>query len=96
MFKFWGDGSQLSKDLVDAVIVRSTENFNWTFIFILAVVFYVYWSEIKKKEPKTIRDRLMQKTKKELVETIIQLQEENTDLNVQISDLQEEICIARS
>ena len=50
----------------------------------------------KEEEPKTIRDRLMQKTKKELVETIIQLQEENTDLNVQISDLQEEICIARS
>ena len=49
MFKFWGDGSQLAKDLVDAVNVRSTANFNWTFIFILAVVFYVYWSEIQKK-----------------------------------------------
>ena len=49
MFKFWGDGSQAAKDLVDAVAVRSTENFNWTFIFILAVVFYVYWSEIQKK-----------------------------------------------
>ena len=49
MFKFWGDGSQLAKDLVDAVVVRSTSNFNWTFIFILAVVFYVYWSEIQKK-----------------------------------------------
>lgn len=49
MFKFWGDGSDLAKSLVDAVKVRSTENFNWTFIFILAVVFYVYWSEIQKK-----------------------------------------------
>ena len=49
MFKFWGDGSQFFKDLVDSVVVRSTENFNWTFIFILAVVFYVYWSEINKK-----------------------------------------------
>ena len=49
MFKFWGDGSQSAMDLVDAVVVRSTENFNWTFIFILAVVFYVYWSEIQKK-----------------------------------------------
>ena len=49
MFKFWGDGSDLSKSLVDAIKVRSTENFNWTFIFILAVVFYVYWSEIHKK-----------------------------------------------
>ena len=49
MFVFWGEGSQRVKDLVDAVVVRSTENFNWTFIFILAVVFYVYWSEIQKK-----------------------------------------------
>ena len=48
-FKFWGDGSQEAKDLVDAIIVRSTNNFNWTFIFILAVVFYVYWSEMHKK-----------------------------------------------
>ena len=49
MFQFWGDGSAASKALVDAVRVRSTENFNWTFIFILAVVFYVYWTEINKK-----------------------------------------------
>ena len=49
MFKFWGDGSELSKSLVKAIAVRSTENFNWTFIFILAVVFYVYWSELHKK-----------------------------------------------
>ena len=49
MFRFWGDGSDLSKGFVDAIQVRSTDNFNWTFIFILAVVFYVYWSEIHKK-----------------------------------------------
>ena len=48
-FKFWGDGSQTAKDLVDAIRVRSTENFNWTFIFILAVIFYIYWSEMHKK-----------------------------------------------
>lgn len=54
MFKFWGDGSQAAKDLVDSVVVRSTENFNWTFIFILAVVFYVYWSEINKKNFKAV------------------------------------------
>ncbi len=54
MFVFWGDGSQEAKDLVDAVIVRSTENFNWTFIFILSVVFYVYWSEAQKKNYKVI------------------------------------------
>ena len=50
MFKFWGDGSAEAKSLVDAIVVRSTENFNWTFIFILAVVFYVYWTEIKNKK----------------------------------------------
>ena len=49
MFKFWGDGSQEAMDLVKAIRVRSTDNFNWTFIFILAVVFYVYWTEIHKK-----------------------------------------------
>ena len=54
MFKFWGDGSQEAKDLVDAIVVRSTENFNWTFIFILAVVFYVYWSLIREKDWKSV------------------------------------------
>ena len=49
MFKFWGDGSNESMELIRRIVVRSTENFNWTFIFILAVVFYVYWSEIHKK-----------------------------------------------
>ena len=49
MFKFWGDGSDRARELVEQIQVRSTANFNWTFIFILAVVFYVYWSEIHKK-----------------------------------------------
>ena len=48
-FVFWGDGSDFSKSLVDAIKVRDTGNFNWTFIFILAVVFYVYWNEMHKK-----------------------------------------------
>ena len=54
MFVFWGDGSEESKALVDAIRVRITENFNWTFIFILAVVFYVYWSEIHKKNKEIV------------------------------------------
>ena len=54
MFVFWGDGSKEAMDLVKSIIVRSTDNFNWTFIFILAVVFYVYWSEYKKKDFKAI------------------------------------------
>ena len=54
MFRFWGDGSDLSKSLVEQIRVRSTENFNWTFIFILAVVFYVYWSELHKKNYRAV------------------------------------------
>ena len=54
MFRFWGDGSQEAMDLVNAIRVRSTENFNWTFIFILAVVFYVYWTEIQKKNTEVV------------------------------------------
>lgn len=49
MFKFWGDGSQEAMDLIGQIHVRNTDHFNWTFIFILAVVFYVYWSEMHKK-----------------------------------------------
>ena len=55
MFKFWGDGSSEAMQKVKEIIVRSTANFNWTFIFILAVVFYVYWSEIHKKNWKVIQ-----------------------------------------
>ena len=54
MFKFWGDGSAEAKAAVEAIIVRSTENFNWTFIFILAVVFYVYWTEIRNRNHEAI------------------------------------------
>ncbi len=54
MFRFWGDGSQEARDLVNAIRVRSTENFNGTFIFILAVVFYVYWTEIHKKNTEVV------------------------------------------
>lgn len=50
MFQFWGTASPEVMEKVSNIAVRSTENFNWTFIFILAVVFYIYWSEIKKKE----------------------------------------------
>ena len=53
-FVFWGSGSEEIKKLVDAVKVRDTSNFNWTFIFILAVVFYVYWSEFHKKNYEAI------------------------------------------
>ena len=47
--KWFGDGSDFAKQMVDNIIVRSTENFNWTFMALLAVVFYIYWTEIRKK-----------------------------------------------
>ena len=40
MFRFWGDGSQEAMNLVQSIRVRSTDHFNWTFIFILSVVFF--------------------------------------------------------
>ena len=55
MFIFWGDGSELAKQRVRDIIVRSTANFNWTFIFILAVVFFVYWTEIHNKNWKAVQ-----------------------------------------
>ena len=54
MFRFWGDGSREAMELVNGIRVRSTENFNWTFIFILAVVFYVYWTEIHRKNTEAV------------------------------------------
>ena len=54
MFRFWGDGSQETMNLVQSIRVRSTDHFNWTFIFILSVVFYVYWSEIRKKNTEAV------------------------------------------
>lgn len=55
MFRFWGDGSAEAMALVDQIRVRDTSNFNWTFIFILAVVFYVYWTEIHNKNYKVVK-----------------------------------------
>jgi len=49
VLKWWGDGSDKAKDAIEKIVVRSTENFSWVFIFALAVVFYVYWTEIKNK-----------------------------------------------
>ena len=53
-FIFFGPSGAGTADAMSRVTeaykhVRGTLNFNWTFIFILAVVFYVYWTEIKNK-----------------------------------------------
>ena len=55
MFVFWGTGSEEAKQRIRDIIVRNTNNFNWTFIFILAVVFYVYWTEIHNKNWEAVR-----------------------------------------
>ena len=54
VFVFWGDAA--NKPLADIAnnAVRSTDNFNWTFIFLFAVVMYVYFSELKNKNYKGI------------------------------------------
>lgn len=49
-FIFFGPTANAAENIREAYThVRDTLNFNWTFIFILAVVFYVYWTEIKNK-----------------------------------------------
>jgi hypothetical protein len=49
-------GNEMYKPLADLAksAVRSTANFNWTFIALLAVVVYVYTSEFKNKNFKGI------------------------------------------
>ena len=55
MFVFWGPSSDKAKEIVEGIELRSTVFFNWTFIFILAVVFYVYWTEIHNKNWEAVR-----------------------------------------
>ena len=43
MFVFWGNGSQISMDLVDSIRVRSTENFNWTAVCAGLALYGVHW-----------------------------------------------------
>ncbi len=50
----FGDNSEAAKKAVESIVPRSLDNFNWTFIFILAVVFYIYWTEIRAKNWKAI------------------------------------------
>jgi len=53
-FIFWGDVSnQISAD-VAAQFIRSTDNFNWTFIAIFALIIYIYGIEFKNKNYKGI------------------------------------------
>lgn len=49
VFIFWGNSA--NETLADAanIAVRSTTNFNWTFIAFFAVIMYIYFSELKNK-----------------------------------------------
>lgn len=47
-------GTESNKVFADAVKVRDLSNFNWTFIALLAVVFYIYWTEIRNKNYKAV------------------------------------------
>ncbi len=47
-------GTETNKVFADNVAVRDLSNFNWTFIALLAFVFYVYWTEIKNKNWKAV------------------------------------------
>lgn len=49
LFGNWGNASE-----VDKIVVRSTEYFNWTTIFFLAVVVFVYWYLAYQKDYKCI------------------------------------------
>lgn len=48
-FKFWGEASRIPEADLATGMIRSTANFNWTFIAIFALVIYVYGNELKHK-----------------------------------------------
>ncbi len=49
---FWG--CEKNRLFADSVLVRDPSYFNWTFIALLALVFYVYWTEIERKNYKAV------------------------------------------
>lgn len=53
-FKFWGESANEVLADIANLAVRSTDNFNWTFIVIFAIIVYIYGSEIKNKNWKGI------------------------------------------
>ena len=53
-FAFWGDTARQVDADAAGVMIRSTDNFNWTFIALFAIVVYIYFTEIKKKNYKGV------------------------------------------
>lgn len=47
-------GSWSNAGLIDQIIVRDPSNFNWTTIFFLAIVVFIYWDLYRKKEYKML------------------------------------------
>lgn len=54
VFSFWGSTSRESAAHIANGMIRNTENFNWTFIFIFTVVVFIYFNEISNKNYKGI------------------------------------------
>lgn len=53
-FIFWGNPANQGVADLASGSVRGTSNFDWTFIFILTVVIYIYGTELKNKNYKGI------------------------------------------
>lgn len=53
-FVFWGDPANQSDAEIANHAIRSTANFNWTFIVLFAIVVYIYFTELKHKNYKGI------------------------------------------
>jgi len=53
-FIFWGNSANEALADVGNNAVRSTTNFNWTFIIIFAFIIYIYGTELKNKNYKGI------------------------------------------
>jgi hypothetical protein len=52
LFAFWGAASRIPEADLANGLIRSRVKFNWTFIVLFAIVVYIYFSEIKKKNYK--------------------------------------------
>ncbi|MGD9909864.1 MAG: hypothetical protein AB7U79_04565 [Candidatus Izemoplasmatales bacterium] len=52
VFVFWGTSSNEGAINLANISVRSSANFNWTFITLFAIVIYIYFSELKNKNYK--------------------------------------------
>jgi len=46
---WWGDASRIPLADMARTLIRNTDNFNWTFITLFALVVYIYATELKHK-----------------------------------------------